>query len=86
MAEPALAPLWLLVGPEAGLKDAFIADIIEKAKRLGGDSPEIHRLYAGDSSVFDVLLLLQNSSLFPHGLSWNTAMLNSSPKRQKLRH
>jgi DNA polymerase III delta subunit len=64
MAEPLLPPVWILAGPEIGLKETFVADIIQKARRLGGDDPEIHRLYAGDSSSSDAISLLRNSSLF----------------------
>jgi len=64
MPLPLLPPLWILAGPEIGLKEAFVADIIKKARGLGEDAPEIHRLYAGESSSPDAISLLQNGSLF----------------------
>lgn len=64
MAEQRLPPVWILAGPEIGLKESFVADIVAKARKLGGDEPELHRLYAGDTVVADALALLQNSSLF----------------------
>ncbi len=64
MADYLISPVWILAGPEVGLKDAFIADIIAKARQLGGDEPEVQRIYAGDSSPSDAIALLQNSSLF----------------------
>lgn len=64
MAEPFLPPVWILAGPEIGLKEAFVADIVKKARGLGGEDPEIHRLYVGDSPPSDAISLLQNGSLF----------------------
>jgi len=64
MAETRLPPVWILTGPEVGLKESFVADIVAKARKLGGDEPELHRLYAGDATAADALALLQNSSLF----------------------
>lgn len=64
MAEALMPPVWILAGPEVGLKEAFVADMINKARKLGGDEPEIHRLYAGDTSVSEAMALLQNGSLF----------------------
>lgn len=64
MAAPRLPPVWILTGPEIGLKESFVADIVAKARKLGGDEPELHRLYAGDASAGEALVLLQNSSLF----------------------
>jgi DNA polymerase-3 subunit delta len=64
MAGPRMPPVWILAGPEIGLKEAFVADIVKKVRDLGGDEPEIHRLYAGDASPSDAISLLRNSSLF----------------------
>jgi len=64
MAEMSLPPVWILLGPEIGIKQTFVSDIIAKARVLGGDEPETHKLYAGDSTASDVISLLQNASLF----------------------
>jgi DNA polymerase III delta subunit len=64
MAEALIPPVWILAGPEIGLKEAFVADIIGKARKLGGDEPEVHRIYAGDTLPLEAISLLQNSSLF----------------------
>ena len=64
MANYPIPPVWILAGPEVGLKGAFIADLIDKARRLGEGEPEVHRMYAGDSSPSEAIELLQNSSLF----------------------
>lgn len=64
MADSSIAPVWILAGPEVGLKESFVADQIARIRANGEGEPEIHRLYAGDSAVHDVLMLLRNSSLF----------------------
>jgi DNA polymerase III delta subunit len=64
MAEMSLPPVWILLGPEIGKKQTFVSDIVAKARALGGDEPDYHKLYAGDSTAFEVLSLLQNASLF----------------------
>ena len=64
MAGQRLPPAWILTGPEIGLKESFVADIVAKARKLGGDEPELHRLYAGDATVADAIALLRNASLF----------------------
>jgi len=64
MAQPRLSPVWILAGPEIGLKEAFVADMVAHARALGGDEPEIHRMYAGDSAPSEAIALLQSASLF----------------------
>ncbi len=55
MANYPIPPVWILAGPEVGLKGAFIADLIDKARRLGEGEPEVHRMYAGDSSPSEAI-------------------------------
>ncbi|MCX8013410.1 MAG: DNA polymerase III subunit delta [Rectinema sp.] len=64
MADSSIAPVWILTGPEVGLKEAFVADQIAKVRASGEGEPEIHRFYAGDCAISDALMLLRNSSLF----------------------
>ncbi len=64
MAQPRLSPVWILAGPEIGLKEAFVADMVAHARALGGEEPEIHRMYAGDSAPSEAIAFLQSGSLF----------------------
>ncbi len=59
-----LETVYLLAGPEAGKRQAFIAEV--KAAILAVDKApaEEHRLYAQDTTVGDLLSLLRNGSLF----------------------
>ncbi|MDR1932463.1 MAG: DNA polymerase III subunit delta [Spirochaetales bacterium] len=64
MSKPASPqPLYLLLGPETGKKNAFIGDIRE-ALTLGGSPPEEYHFYAFETSIQDVVSLLRNASLF----------------------
>jgi DNA polymerase-3 subunit delta len=64
MAQPRVPPVWILAGPEIGLKEAFIAEMLRQTRSPDGEGPEIHRMYAGDSSPAEAIALLQNGSLF----------------------
>ena len=64
MAQPRVPPVWILAGPEIGLKEAFVADMVKHVPSPGGEEPEIHRMYAGDSAPSEAIALLQNGSLF----------------------
>ena len=57
------APAWLLLGPEEGEKSAFV-EKIRSGLAAGGEPPEVHRFYAGESSMTDVVRSLRNLSLF----------------------
>lgn len=52
--------VFLLVGPEEGEKEDFIRNV----QQGGGDDGEIHRFYAGQTPMGDVVSLLRNGSLF----------------------
>ncbi len=56
--------LYLLLGPEEGEKDSFVAKLIDRICKDIGQSPEIHRFYAFDSDVSEVLAALRNGALF----------------------
>jgi DNA polymerase-3 subunit delta len=56
-------PLYLLLGPETGKKNTFIADI-RAALTLKGEPPEEYRFYGFETSIQDVVSLLRNASLF----------------------
>jgi len=67
MSEP--AAVYLLLGPEVGEKDAFLRRLTAQLAKRAGGSPEIHRFYAFDVEVAQVLATLRNGSLFsPHRL------------------
>lgn len=57
-------PVFLLLGPERGTKDAFIQSILGKFRQEYGDSPEIFRFYPFELNIAEVISLLQNGSLF----------------------
>lgn len=52
--------VFLLVGPEEGEKEDFIQNV----QQGGGEDGEIHRFYAGQTPMGDVVSLLRNGSLF----------------------
>ncbi len=59
-------PLWLFLGPEIGNKNDDIQKLRQRAKKELGDVEEDH-YYAHETSVGEVLSLLQNGSLFSSG-------------------
>jgi DNA polymerase-3 subunit delta len=59
-----LDPVYLLAGPEAGKRAAFIDEIKAAILAADGGPAEEHRLYASDVGVNDLLALLRNGSLF----------------------
>jgi DNA polymerase-3 subunit delta len=56
-------PIYLLLGPETGKKNAFIADI-RAALTQGGEAPEEYHFYAFETSIKEVVAILRNASLF----------------------
>lgn len=67
---PAKAPsakgtaAWLLLGPEVGEKAAFIDELKASLSRSLGEPPEVHRFYAFEAKMAEVVRCLQNQSLF----------------------
>lgn len=59
-----LEPVYLLAGPEAGKRAAFIDEIKAAVLAADGGAAEEHRFYASDVGVNDLLSLLRNGSLF----------------------
>lgn len=59
-----LESVYLLAGPEAGKRVAFVDEIRSAIKASDGAPPEEHRLYAYEASVGELLALLRNGSLF----------------------
>ncbi len=60
------SPIWLFLGPEIGNKNDEIKQIRTIAKKELGDVDEDH-FYANETSVSEMLSLLQNGSLFSAG-------------------
>lgn len=58
------SPVYLLLGPEVGLKADFISSLKDDLKKKLGEAPEEHRIYPFKSNMQDVVSLLQNASLF----------------------
>jgi DNA polymerase III subunit delta len=56
--------VWLFLGPEEGNKQAQISRIVAETAERTGAQPEVFRRYAFDSHMEEVLLCLQNKSLF----------------------
>jgi DNA polymerase-3 subunit delta len=56
--------LYLLLGPEEGEKDAFVRHLLERIGRKLGEEPELHRFYAFENALPEVLASLRNGSLF----------------------
>jgi DNA polymerase-3 subunit delta len=56
--------LWLLLGPEHGQKQDFLADLKDKLTKQFREAPELHKFYAFETPFGEVLSLLQNGDLF----------------------
>jgi DNA polymerase-3 subunit delta len=59
-----LEGVYLLAGPEAGKRAAFVEELRAALKAVDRAPPEEHRLYAYEASVGELLSLLRNGSLF----------------------
>ena len=59
-----MSGVWLLLGPEAGEKEAFVASTLAALRKASGSEPEIHRLYPFDTRMVDLVAVLRNGSLF----------------------
>lgn len=59
-----LAPAYLLLGPEKGLKDDFIREIRETLTKISGQDLEETRHYAFETEIPSLVSELQNGSLF----------------------
>lgn len=59
-----LEPVYILAGPDAGRRAAFVDTIRKEFGKASGGPPEEHRLYAEETSVGDLLSLVMNGSLF----------------------
>ena len=59
-----MSAVYLLLGPEEGEKAQFIENTLSGISKRVGEEPEIHRCYAFESTVADVLANLRNGSLF----------------------
>ncbi|MCE5257359.1 MAG: DNA polymerase III subunit delta [Spirochaetaceae bacterium] len=57
-------PCYILCGPEIGKRNSFIKDIRKRCADADGAQPEYHTFYADDTSVEELINLLQNGSLF----------------------
>ncbi|NQT59411.1 MAG: DNA polymerase III subunit delta [Bacteroidetes bacterium] len=57
-------PAYLLLGPETGQKSQHIKTIREECRSTYGETPEIHRFYPFETENGEILLALQNHSLF----------------------
>ncbi|MDR1625638.1 MAG: DNA polymerase III subunit delta [Spirochaetia bacterium] len=65
MSEAAsLQPLYLLLGPETGKKNAFIADIRATLARDAGEALDEYHFYAFETPVPEVVAILRNACLF----------------------
>jgi len=56
--------LHLLLGPEEGEKEAFVERLLERLSRETGGSPEVHRFYAFENVLPEVLSVLRTGTLF----------------------
>lgn len=59
-----MSAVFLLLGPEEGEKAQFIENTLSSISKRVGEEPELHRYYAFESTVADVLANLRNGSLF----------------------
>lgn len=56
--------VFLLLGPETGLKDDFIKKCFTALEKKLGEAPEKYSYYPYDTDIKEIVSLLQNSSLF----------------------
>ncbi len=56
--------VWLLLGPEAGQRDEFIAEEIKALHATSGYEPEWHKRYYPESRIGELLSMLSTPSLF----------------------
>ncbi len=59
-----MSAVYLLLGPEEGEKAQFIENTLFSISKRQGEKPELHRYYAFESTVADVIANLRNGSLF----------------------
>jgi DNA polymerase-3 subunit delta len=57
-------PVFLLLGPERGEKEAFIQTLLKNIQTHTRDEPEVHKLYSFERSIHDALSILRNGTLF----------------------
>jgi DNA polymerase III subunit delta len=55
---------YLLAGPEAGKRAAFVAELRSAIAQADGSPPEEHRAYAFETGISELLGTLRNGSLF----------------------
>ncbi len=73
------APLYLFTGPEAGERSDAVNELFRMyEKKLG--TVELHRFYASETSIADVISLLMNGSLFA---SFRFVVLNNAEAVKK---
>ena len=73
------APLYLFTGPEAGERSDVVNELFKMyEKKLG--TVELHRFYASETSIADVISLLMNGSLFA---SFRFVVLNNAEAVKK---
>jgi DNA polymerase-3 subunit delta len=58
------APVYLLLGPEEGEKNAFISSTIQAYRDSSGEEPEIYRYYPYDTDISELISIIRNGSLF----------------------
>jgi DNA polymerase III subunit delta len=56
--------VYLLAGPEAGKRAAFVAELKEAIQAADKAAPEEHRAYASETALGELLGILRNGSLF----------------------
>jgi DNA polymerase-3 subunit delta len=56
--------VWLLMGPEAGQRDEFIATEIRALRAASGGEPEVHKRYYPENKIGELVGLLSTPSLF----------------------
>jgi len=59
-----IEPVYLLLGPETGAKNAFIQEIRDSLGKKHRERPEEYKLYAFEISIAEAVDLLRNASLF----------------------
>jgi DNA polymerase-3 subunit delta len=59
-----MSAAYLLLGPEEGEKAQFIENTLSGIAKRQGEKPELHRYYAFESTMTDVIANLRNGSLF----------------------
>ena len=72
--------IWLLAGPEAGERSAFLKQIRNRLIEERNEEPEVHRFYPFETGMDEIVSLIRNGSLFS---SWKLIIIGQADLLKK---